>query len=68
MYPKVTDREGHTLHSPHCKAAFSRRDWQCFRCCELMHGAAPREGWQRPFFAKKLRELQNWLQFPNEAA
>ena len=68
MYPKVTDAEGHTLHSPHCKAAFSRRDPRCHRCSELLHGRPPRDGWQKPFFAKKLRERQKVLLFPNDAA
>lgn len=66
MYPKEMDREGHTLHSKYCKAAFFRRDWSCHRCCELMQGAAPREGWQKPFFAKKLRQVQRCFLFPNE--
>jgi hypothetical protein len=68
MYPNETDAQGKTLHSRHCKAAFNRRDWQCFRCCELLHGSAPREGWQRPFFAKKLRQIQRVLLFPHPEA
>jgi hypothetical protein len=68
MYPKEVDAEGHTLHSKHCKAAFARRDWQCHRCCELMHGAAPRDGWQKPFFARKLREVQKYFLWPNDVA
>jgi hypothetical protein len=61
MYPLEVTLEGKTRHSRHCQAAFGRRDWRCARCCELMLGAAPRKGWQKPFFRRKLAEVQRRL-------
>jgi hypothetical protein len=58
MYPLEVNLDGRTRHSRHCKAAFGRRDWSCHRCCELMKGSAPRNGWQHEYFARKLRESQ----------
>lgn len=61
MYPLEINLAGTTKHSRHCKATFSRRDWSCHRCCELMKGSAPRKGWQQAFFARKLGQLQRRL-------
>lgn len=68
MYPKEVDAEGHTLHSKHCKAAFSRRDWQCHRCCELQLGALPRTSGHAEYFRRKLNEVQKVFLFPHDAA
>lgn len=60
-YTRETKSDGTTKHSRHCKAAFGRRDLRCARCLELRSGAAPREGWQPEWFAKKAREGQRCL-------
>jgi hypothetical protein len=61
MYPREANQDGTTRHSKHCLATFSRRDWRCHRCCELMLGAAPRKGWQREYFQRKLNQVQRRL-------
>lgn len=58
MYPQELNHDGTTKHSRRCQAAFGRKDWSCHRCAELMRGAAPRKGWQREYFSRKLREHQ----------
>lgn len=66
MYPKERNENATTRHSRYCKAAFARRDWSCHRCCELMVSDAPRDGWELPFFAKKLLEVQRYFLWPHE--
>lgn len=61
MYRKETLANGFTKHSRQCKSTFGRRDWSCHRCVELEVGAAPRDGWQHEYFARKLRQLQRRL-------
>lgn len=63
MYEPEFTAAGAAKHSRHCKALFARRDWNCHRCVELVLGAAPRDGWQHEYFARKLRKAQrsfNW--------
>jgi len=57
MYPPEVNLDGSTRHSRQCKALFNRRDWSCHRCCELMKGSAPRKGWQKAFFGRKLDSI-----------
>jgi hypothetical protein len=63
MYPKETTAEGVTKHSRRCQSTFGRRDWNCHRCVELLLGAAPRNGWQHEYFARKLRQVQRSFNF-----
>lgn len=42
-----------TLHNHDCKMAFGRKDPTCPRCIELINGAAPRDGWQKRYYAQK---------------
>jgi hypothetical protein len=64
MYRPEFNQDGTAKHSRHCMATFARRDWDCHRCVELLMGAAPRNGWQREYFARKLRQNQRSLMFP----
>lgn len=61
MYPDELTAEGKRKHSRHCLAQFARRDWNCHRCVELLHGAAPRGSWHRAYFARKLSQNQRRL-------
>jgi hypothetical protein len=58
MYPREYTETGISKHSRHCKALFARRDFQCARCLELLHGSAPRGSWQEEYSARKL----DWFQ------
>jgi formamidopyrimidine-DNA glycosylase len=58
MYARELNANGTTKHSRHCQSTFGRRDWNCHRCVELILGAAPRDGWQHEYFARKLRQAQ----------
>ncbi len=42
-------------HGPECVMAFGRKSppGLCLRCDELSAGAAPRAGWQGPYFTRK---------------
>jgi hypothetical protein len=66
MYARETTADGLTKHSRHCQALFSRRDWKCHRCCELMIEAAPRDGWQHEYFSRKMGQVQRKLDFEFE--
>lgn len=61
MWKKVFTAGGASKHSRHCVGSFGRRDFGCYRCVELELGAAPRDGWQHGYFAKKLGGLQGRL-------
>jgi hypothetical protein len=61
MFRQELNANGTTKHSRHCAATFGRRDWRCYRCVELMRGAAPRGSWHEDYFAKKLGEVQRRL-------
>jgi hypothetical protein len=61
MYAHEHNADGTTKHSRHCLGGFGRRDWRCYRCVELMRGAAPRGSWHEDYFAKKLGEVQRRL-------
>jgi hypothetical protein len=63
MYPKELNGNGTTKHSKKCQATFDRKDWKCHRCVELILGAAPRNGWQHEYFARKLRQVQRSFNF-----
>lgn len=63
MYPQELNDDGTTKHSRHCRACFGRKDWNCHRCVELVLGAAPRNGWQHEYFARKLRQVQRSFNF-----
>jgi hypothetical protein len=54
MYPREYNANGTSKHSRQCKALFARRDFQCVRCLELLHGSAPRGSWQEEYSARKL--------------
>jgi hypothetical protein len=64
MYPPEFTAGGISKHSRHCKSTFGRRDWDCHRCVALLLGAAPRDGWQHEYFARKLRRRQRSFDFP----
>jgi hypothetical protein len=57
MHPEEHDEKGNVKHSKYCMRTPKRYDWGCHRCVQLMQGAAPRKGWQRDFFARKLGQL-----------
>jgi hypothetical protein len=61
MYPEEHNQDGTLKHSKYCMATPNRKDWGCHRCIELLLGAAPRKGWQRDYFARKLG--QGYLRF-----
>ena len=42
-----------TKHSYNCKMAFGHKDLTCPRCRELLAGSAPRDGWQKSYYAYK---------------
>jgi hypothetical protein len=66
MYPAEFTAAGAAKHSHRCQSTFGRHDWNCHRCVELMLGAAPRNGWQHEYFARKLRQQQRSFDFPQE--
>lgn len=61
MYARETNANGSTRHARRCQSTFGRRDWQCHRCLELLHGSAPRGSWQSEYAARKLGQLQRWF-------
>jgi hypothetical protein len=65
MYPPEFTVAGASKHSRRCQSTFGRRDWCCHRCVELILGAAPRDGWQHEYFARKLRQVQRSFNFPD---
>lgn len=58
MYPREVTLQGVTVHSRYCQRTPRRHDWNCYRCVDLMRGAAPRKGWQHDYFARKLNQVQ----------
>ena len=61
MYPKEYTGGGAMKHSRLCQARSFRRDWNCHRCVEILLAAAPYDGWEHEYFAKKLGKLQRRL-------
>lgn len=47
MYSREYTDAGISKHSRRCQGFFGRRDHRCARCLELLHGSAPRAGYQR---------------------
>lgn len=63
MYPKAFNRNGRSKHSHQCTAAFGHHDSRCYRCLELLHGAAPRGSFHDDYYAKRLGQLQRSFNF-----
>jgi hypothetical protein len=66
MYPEEHNQDGTVKHSKHCLARFTRRDWRCHRCVQLLLGEVPRRGWQREYFDRKLARNQRRLPLGGE--
>lgn len=43
-------------HDNSCERVFKNYDLKCSRCIQLAAGAAPREGWQKSYYATKKRQ------------
>jgi hypothetical protein len=63
LYPREVDLKGNVMHSRYCKRTPRRYDYDCERCLQLIAGAKPRQGWQRDYVRRKLREAQRGFQF-----
>jgi hypothetical protein len=63
MYPKSFTKTGRSKHHHRCKACFGRHDPRCWRCLELLHGAAPRGSFHEEYYAKRLGQLQRSFNF-----
>ena len=55
----MTQQDG-TKHATDCGRVFNRYDAACPRCQELKAGAAPRQGWQGPYFSEKAHREAMW--------
>lgn len=53
-------------HGPECVMAFGKKSpaGVCARCDELTAGAAPRAGWQGPYYARKAAEAARLARMP----
>lgn len=56
MYTTLYNKDGTLKHSHECKMAFGKKDAQCPRCAEMLAGAPARDGWQRNYYEKAMRE------------
>lgn len=63
MYSKSFTKSGRSKHHRSCKGCFGRHDPQCWRCLELLHGAAPRDSFHEDYYAKRLGQFQRSFTF-----